>query len=42
MRAAGRMVAKKRVCASLVVPHYARYYEQVLGIGKKEEVAACL
>jgi N-acetyl-alpha-D-glucosaminyl L-malate synthase BshA len=42
MRAAGRMVAKKRFCASLVVPHYARYYEQVLGIGKKEEVAACL
>ncbi len=31
MRLAGRMTAKKRFCASLVVPHYVRYYEQVLG-----------
>jgi N-acetyl-alpha-D-glucosaminyl L-malate synthase BshA len=42
MREAGRMVAKKLFCSSLVVPHYVRYYEQVLGIGKEEEVAACL
>lgn len=31
MRAAGRETAQKRFCASLVVPRYVRYYEQVLG-----------
>jgi N-acetyl-alpha-D-glucosaminyl L-malate synthase BshA len=31
MRAAGRKTAQNRFCASLVVPHYVRYYEQVLG-----------
>ena len=31
MREAGRKTAQKRFCASLVVPHYVRYYEQVLG-----------
>jgi len=31
MREAGRRTAQKRFCASLVVPHYVRYYEQVLG-----------
>jgi N-acetyl-alpha-D-glucosaminyl L-malate synthase BshA len=30
MREAGRKNAQKRFCASLVVPHYVRYYEQVL------------
>jgi N-acetyl-alpha-D-glucosaminyl L-malate synthase BshA len=30
MREAGRKTAQKRFCASLVVPHYVRYYEQVL------------
>ncbi|MGH9604283.1 MAG: N-acetyl-alpha-D-glucosaminyl L-malate synthase BshA [Terracidiphilus sp.] len=30
MREAGRRAAKKRFCASLVVPQYVRYYEQVL------------
>jgi L-malate glycosyltransferase len=30
MRDAGRKTAQKRFCASLVVPHYVRYYEQVL------------
>jgi L-malate glycosyltransferase len=31
MRDAGRKTAQKRFCSSLVVPHYVRYYEQVLG-----------
>ncbi len=31
MRDAGRRTAQKRFCSSLVVPHYVRYYEQVLG-----------
>jgi glycosyltransferase involved in cell wall biosynthesis len=31
MREAGRKTAQERFCASLVVPHYVRYYEQVLG-----------
>jgi len=31
MREAARCTAKKRFCASLVVPQYVRYYEQVLG-----------
>ena len=31
MREAGRRTAQKRFCASLVVPQYVRYYEQVLG-----------
>jgi N-acetyl-alpha-D-glucosaminyl L-malate synthase BshA len=31
MREAGRKTAQKRFCASLVVPHYVRYYEHVLG-----------
>ena len=30
MRDAGRKTAQKRFCASLVVPQYVRYYEQVL------------
>ncbi len=30
MREAGRRTAQKRFCASLVVPQYVRYYEQVL------------
>jgi N-acetyl-alpha-D-glucosaminyl L-malate synthase BshA len=30
MRDAGRKTAQKRFCSSLVVPHYVRYYEQVL------------
>jgi N-acetyl-alpha-D-glucosaminyl L-malate synthase BshA len=30
MREAGRMTAQKRFCASLVVPHYVKYYESVL------------
>jgi N-acetyl-alpha-D-glucosaminyl L-malate synthase BshA len=31
MREAARRTAQKRFCASLVVPQYVRYYEQVLG-----------
>jgi N-acetyl-alpha-D-glucosaminyl L-malate synthase BshA len=31
MREAGRKTAQTRFCSSLVVPHYVRYYEQVLG-----------
>jgi len=31
MREAGRKTAQKRFCSTLVVPHYVRYYEQVLG-----------
>jgi N-acetyl-alpha-D-glucosaminyl L-malate synthase BshA len=31
MRDAARQMAQKRFCASLVVPHYVRYYESVLG-----------
>jgi hypothetical protein len=31
MRDAGRKNAQKRFCASLVVPQYVRYYEEVLG-----------
>ncbi len=31
MREAARREAKKRFCATLVVPRYVRYYEQVLG-----------
>jgi N-acetyl-alpha-D-glucosaminyl L-malate synthase BshA len=31
MRLAGRKTAQKRFCSSLVVPHYVRYYESVLG-----------
>jgi N-acetyl-alpha-D-glucosaminyl L-malate synthase BshA len=31
MRDAGRKAAQKRFCASLVVPKYLRFYEQVLG-----------
>jgi N-acetyl-alpha-D-glucosaminyl L-malate synthase BshA len=30
MREAARRTAQKRFCSSLVVPHYVRYYEQVL------------
>lgn len=33
MRDAARRAAQKRFCASLVVPHYVRYYEQVLKDG---------
>ena len=31
MREAGRKTAQKRFCSSLVVPHYVKYYEKVLG-----------
>ena len=31
MRDAARKDAQKRFCASLVVPQYVKYYEQVLG-----------
>jgi N-acetyl-alpha-D-glucosaminyl L-malate synthase BshA len=31
MRDAGRKTAQTRFCSTLVVPHYVRYYEQVLG-----------
>ncbi len=31
MRMAGRKTAQKRFCSTLVVPHYVRYYESVLG-----------
>jgi hypothetical protein len=30
MREAGRRTAQTRFCSTLVVPHYVRYYEQVL------------
>jgi len=30
MREAGRKMAQKRFCASLVVPQYVKYYEEVL------------
>jgi N-acetyl-alpha-D-glucosaminyl L-malate synthase BshA len=30
MREAGRKTAQKRFCSSLVVPHYVKYYEEVL------------
>ncbi|MGA9069857.1 MAG: glycosyltransferase, partial [Terracidiphilus sp.] len=32
MRQAARSTAQNRFCASLVVPHYVRYYESVLAI----------
>ena len=35
MREAGRRTAQKRFCASLVVPQYVRYYEQVLSSGPR-------
>jgi N-acetyl-alpha-D-glucosaminyl L-malate synthase BshA len=31
MRDAGRKTAQSRFCSTLVVPHYVRYYEEVLG-----------
>jgi N-acetyl-alpha-D-glucosaminyl L-malate synthase BshA len=31
MREAGRKTAQTRFCSTLVVPHYVRYYEEVLG-----------
>ncbi len=37
MREAGRRTAKKRFCATLVVPHYVRYYEQVLAAGGERQ-----
>jgi len=33
MRDAGRKTAQTRFCSTLVVPHYVRYYEQVLANG---------
>jgi N-acetyl-alpha-D-glucosaminyl L-malate synthase BshA len=33
MRCAARKAAQQRFCATLVVPHYVRFYEQVLGQG---------
>ena len=45
MRDAGRKTAQKRFCSSLVVPHYVRYYEQVLekqgsGVSEQRSVLA--
>ena len=34
MREAGRLTAKKRFCASLVVPQYVRYYERIVNKGQ--------
>jgi glycosyltransferase involved in cell wall biosynthesis len=31
MREAARQTAQKRFCATLVVPQYVRFYEQILG-----------
>jgi glycosyltransferase involved in cell wall biosynthesis len=31
MRDAGRKTAQQRFCSSLVVPHYVRYYESIVG-----------
>jgi len=31
LRDAGRNMAQKRFCSSLVVPQYVKFYEQVLG-----------
>jgi len=42
MREAGRQTAQNRFCSSLVVPHYVRYYQQVLekqGIGSREQLS---
>jgi N-acetyl-alpha-D-glucosaminyl L-malate synthase BshA len=39
MREAARKTARENFCSSLVVPHYVRYYEQVLekqGVGSRE------
>jgi N-acetyl-alpha-D-glucosaminyl L-malate synthase BshA len=36
MREAGRKTARENFCSSLVVPHYVRYYEQVLGEQRSE------
>jgi N-acetyl-alpha-D-glucosaminyl L-malate synthase BshA len=36
MREAGRKAAQKRFCASLVVPQYVRFYEEVLGTGSRD------
>ncbi len=36
MREAGRATAQKHFCASRVVPHYVRYYEQVLKNARKQ------
>jgi N-acetyl-alpha-D-glucosaminyl L-malate synthase BshA len=33
MRDAGRKTAQQRFCSTLVVPHYVRYYEQVVAAG---------
>jgi N-acetyl-alpha-D-glucosaminyl L-malate synthase BshA len=35
MRCAARKAAQQRFCATLVVPHYVRFYEQVLGQGSE-------
>ena len=39
MREAARKSAQKRFCSTLVVPHYVRYYEQVLAGKGREESA---
>lgn len=39
MREAARRAAQKRFCASLVVPHYVKFYEQVLGNGRHTKKA---
>jgi N-acetyl-alpha-D-glucosaminyl L-malate synthase BshA len=36
MREAGRKMAQKRFCASLVVPQYVKYYEEVMKAGNRE------
>jgi glycosyltransferase involved in cell wall biosynthesis len=36
MRDEARKTAQKRFCSTLVVPHYVRYYEQVIAGGVSE------
>jgi len=40
MREAGRKTAQQRFCSSLVVPHYVRYYEQVLADSSPQSVVS--
>jgi L-malate glycosyltransferase len=40
MRAAGRTTAQEHFCASHVVPHYVRYYEQVLEKARKQRAGS--
>ncbi|MGC9158205.1 MAG: N-acetyl-alpha-D-glucosaminyl L-malate synthase BshA [Terracidiphilus sp.] len=41
MREAGRRAAKKRFCATLAVPQYVRYYEQVLAGAAELKAEVC-